>query len=73
MGGTLIKLVEKRRSVLIVDLCDGDPTRYASRGERAPKPVRRLTFLGDEQFTAFATGSSDPGHRFGAPCRGSPH
>jgi N-acetylglucosamine malate deacetylase 1 len=27
MGGTVVKLVEKGRSVLVVDLCDGEPAR----------------------------------------------
>jgi len=36
-------VVEKRRSVLIVDLCDG---AVRNRGERAREASRRLTFLG---------------------------
>jgi LmbE family N-acetylglucosaminyl deacetylase len=40
MGGTLAKLVEKGRAVLVVDLCDGEPARYAAGGARAVVAVK---------------------------------
>ena len=34
MGGTIAKLSDKGLTTLLVDLCDGEPTRHASRGAR---------------------------------------
>ena len=34
MGGTTAKLAAKGRSILFVDLCDGEPTRYGEPGQR---------------------------------------
>jgi hypothetical protein len=34
MGGTTAKMVRGGHSILFVDLCDGEPTRYAGRGVR---------------------------------------
>ena len=34
MGGTAAKLSDKKLTALFVDLCDGEPTRHASRGAR---------------------------------------
>jgi N-acetylglucosamine malate deacetylase 1 len=34
MGGTAAKLARKGRSILFVDVCDGEPARYGERGER---------------------------------------
>ena len=31
MGGTIAKLSDKGLTTLLVDLCDGEPTRHASR------------------------------------------
>ena len=41
MGGTIAKLTEQGRRVLMVDLCDGEPTRHGVRGERARQASRR--------------------------------
>ena len=46
MGGTAAKLVAKGRSVLFVDLCDGEPTRYGEAGQRAVQAVRAAAILG---------------------------
>ena len=50
MGGTVAKLVEKGRSVLLVDLCDGEPARHARLGVarliRMHKPSLVFTTLG---------------------------
>ena len=51
MGGTVVKLVEKGRSVLIVDLCDGEPTRHAARGERGVQASRAAQLLGVDRVT----------------------
>jgi LmbE family N-acetylglucosaminyl deacetylase len=51
MGGTLAKLADKGRSVLIVDLCDGEPARHAARGERARQAARAAQILGVERTT----------------------
>jgi LmbE family N-acetylglucosaminyl deacetylase len=46
MGGTLVKLVERGRSVLVVDLCDGEPARHGARGERGVQAKRAAQILG---------------------------
>jgi len=46
MGGTAIKLVRKGLSVLFVDLCDGEPARYAARGERHAQAIKAAEILG---------------------------
>lgn len=51
MGGTLAKLAEKGRSVLAVDLCDGEPARHASRGERSRQAKRAAGILGMHRVT----------------------
>ena len=51
MGGTARKLVGKGLSVLFVDLCDGEPTRYASRGERGRQARKAAEILGVERTT----------------------
>jgi N-acetylglucosamine malate deacetylase 1 len=51
LGGTAAKLVEKGRSVLFVDLCDGEPTRYGDSGQRTQQAVRAATILGVERLT----------------------
>jgi LmbE family N-acetylglucosaminyl deacetylase len=45
MGGTMLKLVRKGLSVMFVDLCDGEPTRYASAGERHAQAMRAAEIL----------------------------
>jgi hypothetical protein len=39
MGGTAAKLVAKGRSVLFVDLCDGEPTRHGEPASARPKQL----------------------------------
>jgi N-acetylglucosamine malate deacetylase 1 len=51
MGGTAAKLVAKGRSVLFVDLCDGEPTRHGERGQRAAQAARAATILGVDRTT----------------------
>jgi LmbE family N-acetylglucosaminyl deacetylase len=51
IGGTAAKLVDKGRSVLFVDLCDGEPTRHAGRGERDRQARRAATILGVDRVT----------------------
>ena len=51
MGGTTIKLVRKGLSVLIVDLCDGEPARHAARGEHHKQAVKAAEILGVERTT----------------------
>jgi len=46
MDGTAIKLVRKGLSVLFVDLCDGEPARYAARGERHAQAIKAAEILG---------------------------
>lgn len=51
MGGTTVKLVRNGFSVLFVDLCDGEPTRHAARGERQKQSVKAAGILGVERST----------------------
>jgi N-acetylglucosamine malate deacetylase 1 len=51
MGGTAVKLVRKGLSVLLVDLCDGEPARHAARGERHKQAVKAAEILGVERAT----------------------
>ena len=51
MGGTTVKLVRNGFSVLFVDLCDGEPTRHAERGERHKQAVKAAGILGVERAT----------------------
>ena len=44
MGGTIVKLVEKGRSVPIVDLCDGEPTRPEPEVSGVSRRVGPLKF-----------------------------
>jgi LmbE family N-acetylglucosaminyl deacetylase len=44
MGGTAAKLSGKGLTALFVDLCDGEPTRHASRGRVKHKPAMRRRF-----------------------------
>jgi bacillithiol biosynthesis deacetylase BshB1 len=46
MGGTIAKLSEKGLTTLCVDLCDGEPTRYASRGARRLQAAEAARILG---------------------------
>jgi N-acetylglucosamine malate deacetylase 1 len=50
-GWTAAKLAAKGRSVLFVDLCDGEPTRHAERGQRAVQAARAATIFGVDRTT----------------------
>lgn len=51
LGGTAAKLAAKGRSVLFVDLCDGEPTRYGDSGQRAQQAARAASILGVDRTT----------------------
>lgn len=51
LGGTAAKLVAKGRTVLFVDVCDGEPTRHGERGQRAAQAARAATILGVDRYT----------------------
>lgn len=46
IGGTLAILTARGLRVLIVDLCDGEPTRYAPHGARREQAARAAELLG---------------------------
>lgn len=55
MGGTVAKLSDKGLSTLVVDLCDGEPTRHAARGTRRVQAAEAARILGVTRLTlAFA-------------------
>ena len=55
MGGTMAKLSDKGLTTLVVDLCDGEPTRHASRGARQVQAAEAARILGVTRLTlAFA-------------------
>jgi LmbE family N-acetylglucosaminyl deacetylase len=51
MGGTSIKLVRSGRSVLFVDLCEGEPARHAERGVRHQQALKAAEILGVDRIT----------------------
>ena len=51
MGGTIAKLVRKGLSVLIVDLCAGEPARHAPSGVRGHQAARAAEVLGADRCT----------------------
>jgi N-acetylglucosamine malate deacetylase 1 len=51
MGGTSAKLSDKGLSVLFVDLCDGEPARYGSRGARQAQAAEAARVLGVKRLT----------------------
>jgi bacillithiol biosynthesis deacetylase BshB1 len=51
MGGTAVTLVRKGLSVLFVDLCEGEPTRHAARGERHKQALAAGAILGVDRHT----------------------
>ena len=51
MGGTAAKLANKGRSILFVDLCDGEPARYGERGERTEQAAKAASILGVDRDT----------------------
>jgi N-acetylglucosamine malate deacetylase 1 len=51
MGGTAAKLASRGRSILFVDLCDGEPARHAARGARETQASRAAEILGVHRTT----------------------
>lgn len=51
MGGTAAKLAAKGRSILFVDLCDGEPARYGEPGERRNQALTAAAILGVDRAT----------------------
>jgi predicted RNA polymerase sigma factor len=51
MGGTAAKLAAKGRPLLFVDLCDGEPTRYADPGQREQQAFKAASILGVDRVT----------------------
>lgn len=51
MGGTLAKLSDKGLTTLVIDLCDGEPTRHASRGAREVQAAAAAGLLGVTRLT----------------------
>ena len=51
MGGTIAKLSDKGLTTLLVDLCDGEPTRHASRGARQVQAAEAARILGATRMT----------------------
>ena len=51
MGGTAAKLVQLGRTVLFVDLCEGEPARHAARGERHQQAIKAAEILGVARTT----------------------
>jgi LmbE family N-acetylglucosaminyl deacetylase len=49
MGGTAAKLARAGRSILFVDLCEGEPARHAPRGARHDQAVQAADILGVER------------------------
>ncbi len=50
MGGTIVKLVRKGYSVLIVDLSDGEPADFAEPGVRREQARRAAEILGADRL-----------------------
>jgi LmbE family N-acetylglucosaminyl deacetylase len=50
MGGTASKLVAAGLGILFVDLTDGEPARYASKGVRRQQAIRAAEILGVERL-----------------------
>ena len=63
MGGTIAKLSDKGLATLLVDLCDGEPTRHASRGARQVQAAEAARILGVTRADTRLRGPIDPGHR----------
>ena len=51
MGGVAARLAKDGRSVLFVDLCDGEPARHAARGVRQSQAARAAAILGVDRVT----------------------
>lgn len=50
MGGTIAKLADQGRRVLIVDLCDGEPADFAAPGVRLQQAQRAAEILGADRL-----------------------
>lgn len=50
MGGTIAKLTDQGLSVLLVDLCDGEPSDFGLPGVRAEQAHRAAAHLGAERI-----------------------
>ncbi len=50
MGGTIAKLTQQGLKVLIVDLCNGEPTDYAEPNVRVEQAHRAAHILGADRF-----------------------
>ncbi|HVB86584.1 MAG TPA: PIG-L family deacetylase [Candidatus Dormibacteraeota bacterium] len=51
LGGTAAKLARNKFAILFVDLCEGEPTRYAPRGERHKQAAQAAEILGVHRAT----------------------
>ena len=51
MGGTALKLRQAGRTILFVDLCDGEPARYAPAGVRGRQAALAARLLGVQRLT----------------------
>jgi N-acetylglucosamine malate deacetylase 1 len=51
MGGTLAKLADHGQRILLVDLTEGEPSDFASPGERARQAAEAARILGVERLT----------------------
>jgi LmbE family N-acetylglucosaminyl deacetylase len=49
MGGTIALLTDQGMKVLLVDLCDGEPSAFAAPGVRAEQARRAATHLSAER------------------------
>ena len=50
MGGTIALLTDQGLNVLLVDLCDGEPSDFAAPGVRAEQARRAATHLGADRI-----------------------
>lgn len=50
MGGTIAKLSDQGLSILMVDLCSGEPARHAPAGTRAGQAARAAEILGADRL-----------------------
>lgn len=50
MGGTIALLTEQGKRVLLVDLCDGEPSDFAAPGVRAEQARRAAAHLGADRL-----------------------
>jgi N-acetylglucosamine malate deacetylase 1 len=50
MGGTIAKLTDSGMRVLLVDLCDGEPSDFSEPGVRVAQAMRAATLLGADRI-----------------------